>query len=159
MKPSDFIAAIAPAARASAQKTGIPASFTIAQAALESGWGSSGLCAKACNLFGVKADSAWVGDIAEMPTREFLAGQWVTVNAKWRKYTDWLACINDRADFFRKNKRYRLAMTGKRSGEDFARQIALAGYATDPKYAEKLCSIIRRHGLSSFDTESCSPRS
>jgi flagellum-specific peptidoglycan hydrolase FlgJ len=43
VKPQDFIALIGPAAQASARQTQIPASFTVAQAALESGWGESGL--------------------------------------------------------------------------------------------------------------------
>lgn len=151
MTPAAFISGLAPAAQESAHITGIPASFTIAQAALESGWGASRLAREANNLFGVKADRAWTGDTISIQTREYLDGQWVTVPALWRKYPDWLACINDRAAFFRKNKRYRLAMTGKRSGEDFARQIALAGYATDPRYAEKVCQIIRQYQLSKLD--------
>jgi flagellum-specific peptidoglycan hydrolase FlgJ len=43
VKPQYFIALIGPAALASAGQTQIPASFTVAQAALESGWGESGL--------------------------------------------------------------------------------------------------------------------
>ena len=151
MKPADFIAAIGPAAQESAHITGIPASFTIAQAALESAWGESDLAKQAFNLFGVKADKAWTGNVLYMPTKEFMQGKWVTVNAAWRKYPGWLASINDRAKFFAVNPRYRLAMTGKRTGEDFARQVAAAGYATDPLYAEKLCRIIRQHRLEQYD--------
>ena len=54
MKPQDFIALIGPAAQASRLQTGIPASFVVAQAALESGWGESGLAKRAMNLFGIK---------------------------------------------------------------------------------------------------------
>lgn len=151
MTPVDFIRAIGPAAQESAHLAGIPASFTIAQAALESAWGESQLARQAFNLFGVKADRAWKGNVLYMPTKEFLQGRWVTVTAAWRKYPDWLAAINDHARFFAVNPRYRLAMTGKRTGEDFARQIAAAGYATDPRYADKLCRIIRRHRLEQYD--------
>ena len=59
MKPGDFIKAIGPAAQASSQTTHIPASFTIAEGALESGWGASQLALQGFNLFGVKADSSW----------------------------------------------------------------------------------------------------
>lgn len=151
MKPADFIAAIGPSAQESAHITGIPASFTIAQAALESAWGESELAKQAFNLFGVKADKAWTGNVLYLPTKEFMQGKWVTVTAAWRKYPGWLASINDRAKFFAVNPRYHLAMTGKRSGDDFARQIALAGYATDPRYAEKLCQIIRQYKLDQYD--------
>jgi flagellar rod assembly protein/muramidase FlgJ len=151
MTPREFIVAIGPAAQESAHITGIPASFTIAQAALESGWGESQLAKQAFNLFGVKADGSWSGPVLYMPTREFLKGQWVTVTAGWRKYPGWLASINDRAKFFALNPRYRLAMTGRRTGEDFARQIAIAGYATDPRYADKIIAVIRSHKLDQYD--------
>ncbi len=91
MNPNDFISAISPAARASAKTTKIPASFVVAQGALESGWGTSALSKQGFNLFGVKADAAWHGDVLTMDTREFLKGQWVTVAAKWRKYPNWQA--------------------------------------------------------------------
>lgn len=151
MTPADFIKAMSQPAIASAKATGVPASFTIAQAALESGWGTSGLCAKACNVFGVKADPAWTGDTLDLPTTEYVDGKPVTVMARWRKYPDFAACLADRAAFLKRNPRYRLAFTGQRTGEDFARQIAAAGYATDPRYAEKLCSIIRRYNLAAMD--------
>lgn len=152
MTPKDFIAAISPAAIESARITNVPASFTIAQAALESAWGSSELAKQAFNLFGVKADKGWTGNVLIMPTREFIKGKWVVVNASWRKYAGWLGAINDHAKFFAVNPRYRLAMTGQRTGEDFARQIALAGYATDPKYADKVISVIRQHKLDALDS-------
>ena len=151
MTPKDFITAIGVAAQESAHLTGIPASFTIAQAALESSWGESQLATQGFNLFGVKADPSWKGNVLYLPTREFIKGQWVTVTAAWRKYPGWLESINDHAKFFAVNPRYRLAMTGKRTGEDFARQIALAGYATDPRYADKLAAVIRANKLDQYD--------
>src|SRR4051812_38214708 len=99
MKPEDFIAAIGPAARASMAKTRIPASFTIAEAALESGWGGSQLALQARNLFGVKADPSWHGDTVSMMTKEFENGKPVMEPALWRKYPDWLTCIQDHAAF------------------------------------------------------------
>lgn len=151
MKPTEFIAALRDGAIASAKATGVPASVTIAQAALESGWGTSGLCAIGCNLFGVKADSAWKGPVVDMLTTEYVDGKPVKVMAKWRKYPDFAAAIADRSMFLRVNPRYRLAFTGRRTGEDFARCIAAAGYATDPRYAEKLCQLIRQYNLAALD--------
>ena len=150
MKPNDFIAAIAPAARASAGKTKIPASFTIAEAALESGWGSSQLASQGCNLFGVKADRAWTGETLAMRTREFVRGQWVVIPALWRKYPDWLGCIEDHAAFLIRNRRYKTCFDCV-DGKGFARAVAAAGYATDPDYAGKICALIDSHHMDAFD--------
>jgi flagellum-specific peptidoglycan hydrolase FlgJ len=88
MKPQEFIDQIAPAAIACHKATGIPASFTLAQAALESGWGASRLAQQGRNLFGVKADRAWKGPTINMDTGEVINGKRVTVPAIWRAYPD-----------------------------------------------------------------------
>ena len=153
MTPDIFIKLLTPAAVASAKKTGIPASYVIAAGALESGWGTSLLSTKGRNLFGVKADPVWKGSVLLLPTREFRKGKWVTEQAKWRFYPDWLACIADHAAFFKVNKRYTNALKCT-SGEAFAYAVASAGYATDPDYASKLVSIIRKYELAKLDTPS-----
>jgi flagellum-specific peptidoglycan hydrolase FlgJ len=150
MQPNDFIAAISPAARKSMSVTKIPASFTVAQSALESAWGTSALSKQAFNLFGVKADASWHGDTLIMNTREYLKGQWVTVPAKWRKYADWQACIDDHAAFLLDNPRYSGAFAYT-IGSTFAFAIAAAGYATDPQYGQKIVSIIKAHNLGMLD--------
>ena len=154
MNPADFIAAIAPAAQTSMQSTRIPASFVIAEGALESGWGSSMLAEKGLNLFGVKADPSWKGATIDMRTREFLHGEWLMLPAKWRKYSDWLDCINDHAQFLLTNPRYKPAFDHADDAEAFTRAIAAAGYATDPTYAGKIIAIIHGHSLTQFDKRS-----
>ena len=151
MTPEEFIAAIGPAAQQSMAVTGIPASFTIAEGALESGWGKSQLCTLAKNIFGVKADASWHGDFIVLPTREYLNGDWVVVDAKWRSYPDWLGCIEDHAAFLMHNKRYTPAFQHTTDGEAFTLAVASAGYATDPAYAGKIISIMRSHDLHTFD--------
>lgn len=150
MKPEDFIREISPAAQESASKTKIPASFTVAEAALESAWGASLLATSGHNLFGVKADKSWKGETLTMNTREYLKGKWVMVPALWRKYPDWLGSITDHAAFLLNNPRYKPAFNWTR-GEDFAYAVAHAGYATDPDYATKIVSIIRKHNLDALD--------
>lgn len=150
MNTQDFIKLIGPAAQASAKTTGVPASFTVAEAALESGWGASQLASQGRNLFGVKADPAWHGDVLTLNTREFLHGTWVMVPARWRKYADWHACIDDHAAFLHQNRRY-LPCFECTTGGEFAKAVAQAGYATDPEYAAKLVSIIDQHGLAILD--------
>lgn len=151
MTPLEFITALKPAALSTQAKTGIPASFTIAQAALESAWGKSGLTTQARNLFGVKADASWCGDVLSLPTQECLKGEWVTVLAKWRKYKDWQGCIDDHAAFLLKNSRYKPAFAFK-TGIQFAQAVARAGYATDPAYATKIAQIITANNLNKLDS-------
>ncbi len=150
MTPTTFISALTAAARASAAITKIPASFTIAEAALESGWGTSQLAQHGFNLFGVKADPSWDGPTIDMNTREFLNGEWVMQVAKWRSYDDWSGAIMDHAEFLHSNPRYDAAFQAV-NAEDFTRAVAAAGYATDPAYADKIISIIRAHGLLALD--------
>ncbi len=152
MNPDDFIAAVAPAAQASMAHTRIPASFAIAEGALESGWGKSQLAIDGHNLFGVKADPAWHGDILAMRTREFIKSEWIIVPANWRKYPDWLSCIADHASFLLTNPRYQPAFAQCGDAEAFTRAVAAAGYATDPDYASKIIAVIRAHALARFDS-------
>lgn len=153
MSPKEFIAGIAPAARASALRTKIPASFVVAEGALESAWGTSRLAAEGFNLFGVKADPSWHGAVLTMPTREFSGGNWIVVPAKWRKYDNWQGSIDDHAAFLLGNPRYQGAFDCT-TGATFARAVAAAGYATDPDYASKIVSIIATYALDSLDTAS-----
>ncbi len=150
MKPQDFIALIGPVAQASRLKTGIPASFVVAQAALESGWGGSGLAKRANNLFGIKADRSWAGPRITLNTREFLNQQWVVIPADWRAYPDWQACLVDHGQFLRRNKRHS-ACFACTIGKKFSQAVAKAGYATDPRYADKLIAMIDKYQLEALD--------
>lgn len=145
--PAGFIAAIAPAAQACAKRTGVPASVTVAQAALESSWGRR---APGMNLFGIKADASWHGAVTSQVTHEVVNGETVTITARFRAYSDWQGSIDDHAAFLTGNPRYRPAFTFK-DGPNFARAIAKAGYATDPLYADKLIAIMSTRGLGALD--------
>ncbi len=146
MIPADFIARILPDAQECERTTSIPAAFTIAQAALESGWGTSKLFLIGCNIFGVKADKSWRGDTISMLTAEYIKGKKVIVPAKWRKYASYAECLLDHSKFLTTNPRYKKALT-LTDPIEFARAIQTAGYATDPKYADKLISIMKRYKL------------
>lgn len=147
MTPQDFIKAIGPAARSSAAKTKIPASFTVAQAALESSWGAR---CPGFNLFGIKADPSWKGTTTSQVTHEVVSGKTIAITAKFRAYADWLGSITDHAKFLLTNPRYKPAFQHA-DGPGFATAVAAAGYATDPDYAAKIISIIKTYGLTSLD--------
>ena len=150
MNPSEFIMRLTTAAVVSFKATGVPASITIAQAALESAWGESGLARNGNNLFGIKADSLWRGQSLTLNTKEFIKGQWVVVPALWRKYPSWQASIDDHAEFLKRNPRYK-ACFACTSAPAFARALAQAGYATDPTYSDKVIGLMKQHNLMALD--------
>lgn len=127
-------------------------SLAIAQAALESGYGKSGLAAKHNNYFGIKASSSWKGPVVNMKTGEVLNKQAVVVNANFRVYTSLTDSIADRNNFLEKNSRYRLnGVFDAKTPEDQARALQKSGYATDPNYANKLIAIIKQWNLKEVD--------
>ena len=152
MTPQAFITLLLPAAQAAQRDTGIPASFTIAQAAVESSWGKSGQCLQDYNYFGIKADSSWHGETQMWPTREVLHDISVMEDCPFRKYPNLITGLEDHAKFLTGNPRYAPAFEHKNDSCVFAQEVARAGYATDPHYAEIICSIINGHNLKQYDT-------
>lgn len=73
----------------------------IAQAALESAWGTSLLAARYNNLFGMKAGTAWRGPVTQMPTKEWDGSKYIDVVATWRVYPSWNECLVDYGRFIR----------------------------------------------------------
>lgn len=147
MKPEEFIAMLLPAARECHKLTGIPASFTIAQAALESGWGEK---APGNNLFGIKPGPRWKGPIVTFSTHEYVKGVRMAVEDTFRAYPDYAACLADRAGFFRDNPRYKECFK-ERTGHGWALAVARAGYATDPSYAATLIRVMDGRKMSQYD--------
>lgn len=148
MNSNDFIAKIAPAAIRDWQSSGVSAALTIAQAILESNWGTSALAKRANNLFGIKGTGS-AGSIS-MPTKEYRGGVSFTVNAAFRKYKSWNESVADHTRLLL-NKRYEQAL--RRPGREAAHRVAAAGYATDPNYANKLIALMDKYDLYQYDAE------
>lgn len=151
MIPQAFIALLYPTAKQVQKDTGIPASFTIAQAAVESGWGTSQQCLKDFNYFGIKAIGGWTGDAEMWQTREVVNGHSVYVMAAFRKYPNLIAGLEDHSKFLTDNPRYNPAFLHKDDSCAFAQAVADAGYATDPHYAQTIIGIINGHNLKQYD--------
>ncbi|MEH6436707.1 glycoside hydrolase family 73 protein [Massilia sp. DD77] len=147
MTPNQFIDELLLAAQECHRASGIPASFTIAQAALETGWGKRVL---GKNLFGIKADKSWKGETVMVDTHEVIKGVRTPMKCAFRAYGSWSDCMQDRAKFFASNPRYRYCFQ-ETTGEGWARAVAAAGYATDPNYAKTLAAIIKGRNLIRFD--------
>ncbi|MCR8633508.1 glycoside hydrolase family 73 protein [Paenibacillus radicis (ex Xue et al. 2023)] len=146
MKAQNFIDILAPLAVAEQKRTGILASITISQGALESAWGSA---APRNNLFGIK------GTGQEFTTQEYINGAFVTVTDGFRVYSNWEGSVIDHSNFLIENSRYTKAgFLDRCSVLDYAgaaQALQAAGYATDPSYATKLISIIENNLLHQYD--------
>jgi len=151
MAPEVYFQFVLAAAQKTQADTGIPASFTMAQSAVESAWNGSGLAQEDFNFFGIKAIGGWTGPSQMWPTREFLQGHYVTIQAPFRKYASMTEGFEDHAAFLTGNERYKPAFDHTDDSIAFTRAIAAAGYATDPSYSETIISIIKSHNLTQYD--------
>ena len=136
-------------------KEGILPSITAAQAILESGWGSSELAkVPNNNLFGIKDSEDWHGEIVTVPTQEYLNGDYITVNAAFRKYASWNDSVVDHAKFFTSTEwrkdNYR-KVVNETDYRIAAQELKNAGYATDPSYPGKLIRLIEAYKLNEWD--------
>lgn len=151
-----FITEIATYAQPIAQANDLYASVMIAQAVVESGWGSSALSqAPYYNLFGIKG--SYQGQTVYMDTLEFLNNQWVNKKEPFRQYPSFAESFNDNAYVLRNTSfgnGYYYAGTWKSNTKSYTDATAcLTGrYATDPGYAGKLNNIIATYGLTQYDT-------
>src|SRR5580658_6863582 len=143
-----FIAHIAPGALAAQRQYGVPAAVTIAQAIDESGWGQSLLASQDNNLFGIKG-SGPAGSVV-LPTQEYENGQWVTINAPLRAYSNVAQSIADHSLLLATGSSYQQAMADRRSPDEFAN--ALTGvYATNPDYGSDLIQLMQQYDLYRYD--------
>jgi flagellar protein FlgJ len=141
----EFISRMLPEANAAAQETGVPASFLIAHAALETGWGRSEPRSSdgraSYNLFGIKAGRNWTGDSVEASTTEYVQGIPQRRTERFRAYGSYAEAFRDYAQLLTTNPRY-ANVVGAQDASRFARGLQAAGYATDPAYASKLERVI-----------------
>jgi hypothetical protein len=145
-KEAFFAMAVGPA-QASQRQTGVPASVTLAQAILESGWGDSHM-GDAWNFFGIKAH----GDepFVVKRTREIVNGKEIFIDARFRRFASMEDCFCEHGKFLRDNPRYAPAFKTT-DCESFARAVHAAGYATAPNYGDMLVRLIRENNLGRYD--------
>ncbi len=142
----DYVEKHAPTAVSEMQKTGIPASVTLAQALLESDAGESKLAKKTNNHFGIKCFSkrckrGHCANFTDDSHKDFFV-----------KYANAESSFQAHSQFLQKGSRYRhLFEFDKTDYRGWARGLAEAGYATDKKYGEKLIAIIQTLRLDRFD--------
>lgn len=127
------------------KKHGIPASITLAQGLLESAAGQSRLAQEANNHFGIKCGNEWGGK-----TIKHKAEKGKECFRKYKKVED---SFDDHSKFL-KRKRYESLFKLKSTDyKNWAKGLRKCGYATDPKYPEKLISLIERYELYRYDSD------
>lgn len=149
--PENFIQSLWPHAERAAHNLGVQPEVLLAQAALETGWGQSviGMAgASSHNLFNIKADPSWDGRRVSVPTLEYMNGIAVKRNDAFRAYDSYAASFDDYVDFLRENPRYGSALRQAADPQAFVQSLQKAGYATDPRYAQKITSILHSDTMS-----------
>ncbi|HEB94544.1 MAG TPA: flagellar assembly peptidoglycan hydrolase FlgJ [Gammaproteobacteria bacterium] len=142
----DFVKTLWPQARQAADKLGVDPAVLLAQAALETGWGrfvsrhEDGR--SSYNLFNIKADARWGGERISVDTQEFRNGAFARERAQFRAYDSFADSFDDYVNFLQNSTRYRPALDSATDSHRFVSELARAGYATDPDYAEKIIGII-----------------
>lgn len=122
---------------------GIPASITLAQGILESGSGNSRLAREANNHFGIKCTSDWTGKtIFEDDDKE---------DDCFRVYKSAEESFRDHSEFLKRKRYAALFELDKYDYRGWASGLKAAGYATNPKYADLLISLVERYKLDRFD--------
>ncbi|WP_168801667.1 sporangiospore maturation cell wall hydrolase GsmA [Glycomyces buryatensis] len=150
-----FIDSHVSAAQSSDKATGVPASVTLAQAILESGWGKGALAREDHNIFGMKCFGS-PGEFA-LGCRDYgtfecsPTGGCFDMDATFRAYDNVADSYRDHGELLSGWSRYSKAMEVKGEPDKFAREIHKAGYATDPKYSDKLISIMTQYDLYRYD--------
>jgi flagellar protein FlgJ len=143
---AEFVKSILPAARQAARQLGLEPLALVAQAALETGWGQRMFKAvdgrESFNLFGIKAQPEWQGNVAVVDTLEYRQGIARQEKAKFRVYDSLQAGLQDYVDFIRQQPRYQDAVAVSHDTANYFQQLQAAGYATDPNYAQKILQVM-----------------
>ncbi|MDR1172957.1 MAG: glucosaminidase domain-containing protein [Bacteroidales bacterium] len=126
------------------ERSGIPASITLAQGILESANGNSRLAVVANNHFGIKCHD-WKGKEIYHDDNE--------KGECFRHYKTAKESYLDHTDFLMNRSRYAFLFGYKSTDyKNWAKGLRKAGYATDPKYPQRLIDLIERYNLQQYDT-------
>ena len=140
-----FMNQLLPHAQQAANDLGVDANVLLAQAALETGWGKAVIKndqgKSSFNLFNIKADRSWDGNQTRVSTLEYRDGVAKKEMAGFRSYESYKQSFDDYVNFIKSNPRYSEALKKTDNAAQYVRELQKAGYATDPRYAEKIMSI------------------
>ncbi|WP_051209093.1 glucosaminidase domain-containing protein [Propionicicella superfundia] len=158
-----FISKITAAAQENQALSEVPASVTMGQAILESGWGRSNLAAKYNNYFGIKCTSTkspYQSGCVTLTTTEYYGTPATprTEKASFRTYSSVLNSFADHSRLLTTASRYSKAFAYTTNPDQFIREVAKAGYATDPTYASTVISIMKTYNLYQYNLTPAEPK-
>lgn len=150
LSAEEYTNLILPGAISSYKKYGVLPSITLAQGAIETGWGEN-VIRGSNNFFGIKADSSWNGPFIYALSPEEENGIKVTRRSKFRVYPNIAASIEDHGKFLL-GASYAGVLRAT-NYKDAAIALQAGGYATDSKYADSLIRTIRFNNWQKYDTQ------
>ena len=147
-----FISEIAPLVQKYAKERGYKiASTVIAQACCESAYGTCAL-SPYHNYFGMKCGGAWKGKSVNLKTKEeYSPGTLTNITANFRVYDSMEAGVKGYYDFIAWSHYANLKTAT--TYRQYAERLQADGYATSSTYAQTLCSIVEKWGLTKYDPE------
>jgi len=148
--PGAFLKALLPAALESEKRYGVPIEVTLAQAAIESGWGKSPI---GYNIFGMKG-SGTAGSI-KVNTAEYIHGKKIIVKANFANYHNFYEAVVEHGECFTGNKKYVSAVNQYSKDKNlfnFVDNIAKT-YATSPKYGKAIKATIATYNIHNMADE------
>ncbi|MCP3850904.1 MAG: flagellar assembly peptidoglycan hydrolase FlgJ [Gammaproteobacteria bacterium] len=149
--PEQFVEKLWPLAEKTAQKLGVSPELILSQAALETGWGKHVISndqKSSYNLFNIKAGLDWTGAEIEKNSMEFIHGKMSKQQSAFRSYDSFEHSFTDYARFIQSHPRYKNALEKTNKMEQslhdtkYINEIHEAGYATDPKYSDKVLRVL-----------------
>lgn len=140
---SEFVKKYWPAAVEAAGNSRVLPQTILAAAALESGWAGSDLASKYNNFFGRKPERGYKGKVVNLKTREFVNGRYITPVEPFKVYETAADSFRDYVNLITKASRYSKVLAATTPQQQFV-ELQKAGYATDPKYATVLTSVLNR---------------
>ncbi len=149
-----YLSANAPRAQRETALYGVPTSVALAQSILESGWGGSTLATQANAYFGIKCNSSsspYPTGCYSITTTEYVNGVPTPVVASFRSYASVDNSFLDHGYFLSHSSRYAAAFAYEQNPDQFIREVAKAGYATDPNYPARVIAIMVQYNLYAFD--------
>lgn len=146
----NYIDQYSPIAVQEMNRTGIPASITLAQGIIESRYGESGLAKNSNNHFGIKCNNNWQGGKYYHKDDDYVNGK--LVESCFRTYDNPENSYYDHSDFLMVNQRYRFLFDLEKTDyKAWAKGLKKAGYATAKHYASALISTIEKFELYKYD--------